>query len=608
MSGQVEDVPLLGLGREQTQAWGQASLAVASALRARRAELNQRAWSLERAASRASDQYARDLDPRVRAMAAADEAAFRAAAEVAAPDFEYLACQESQFGWHVETTIGPMPENSPSGTRGAWGLHARGWGKEKTLSVFVVVGDRETAVQLRDEITRGEQRTLKDLGKLGTYGHYRAEHARTEVREAPEQLRVRMAHSLAGAWPNDPELVAAVLRPIQRGGAVSYDEVDRLAMTLRELEDHGCEMEAVGQAVLIDDLREAYAGDPDAGLAGRLLGQVAALRDRIRGVDAEVREEEADTQLLLGPAAAVVGVTAPGHEQPRTAGSAGGLVRRTGADLGPAERLLRRHLAPATAAAMIGCRTWPGLAKQVLEWQAAGVDFEGYLGHLPEARVQEAVVPAAYAKAIIRSWVDQEESARMQSAAASVMGDVPEEHDRGEQRQTLNDGAAKPVTGPDRDGVPEVPFVIRELDPTNAVEREQLEMARGAGTVADDRYIDAILTSDDPVRTWLDLRGTPQSTSSAAPQEQVQTGFAVLAPAVAAAAEQVEGQAARPGLEHVVAQAERDGSPIAGALRAELAHHPSVSSTPRTVPETTQTPAPGPGPSRTVSHTVRRPR
>ena len=50
-------------------------VATANALRHRRMELGQAAWSQQRAAGRTAQQYANDLDPQVRAMAAADEAA-----------------------------------------------------------------------------------------------------------------------------------------------------------------------------------------------------------------------------------------------------------------------------------------------------------------------------------------------------------------------------------------------------------------------------------------------------------------------------------------------------------------------------------------------------
>lgn len=230
MTGQIDqDVPLLSPGREQIQAWTQLMLVTANALRQRRMELGQAAWSQQRAAARTAQQYANDLDPRVRAMAAADEAAFREAGASGAEGFEHRTSDEPQFGWTVHTTAGPMPENSPSGTRGAWGLWAHGSYHEKSLSVFVVVPDRESALRLRDEVTRGEQRTLKSLGELGTYGFLRAEHARTEVREDEVQLRERLAHGLYTAWAHDPGLVAGVLRPARDENDVDYSSIDQLA-------------------------------------------------------------------------------------------------------------------------------------------------------------------------------------------------------------------------------------------------------------------------------------------------------------------------------------------------------------------------------------------
>ncbi|WP_224392957.1 hypothetical protein [Pseudonocardia sp. ICBG1293] len=682
MSGQMEqDVPLLGIGREQTQAWTQTALAVANLLRQRRMELDQRAWSLERAAARASQQYSIDSDPRVRAMAAADEAAFRAAAEAGVEGVEYRTSDEAQFGWTVHTTMGPMPADSPSGTRGAWGLHGYGSYGDKSLSIFVVVPDRETAVQLRDEVIRGQQRTLKDLGSLGAYGHQRAEHARTEVREVPEQLRVRMAHSLVQAWPDDPDLVRSVLTPAQLDdGTLSFREVDRLAALLRGMEDRGHEMEEVFGTLLTDELREFHAQNPD-GLAQKLYSQAVALRDRVHVVDSDpidpavarhveealrtgldsagiepstiydasayprlyaqlcdLRSDGHDVAALLSdlPGEPISNAREPlsylsvvvrnraesatasekNPESDREQAEAEVGLGRTGVDFSPAEWMMRTYLSPATVDAVIGCRTWPGLAKQVLGWKAEGVDFGPQLAQVPETRVQKAMFPAAYVKTIVRHGVDLEESVR---ARVSVEEEI-EEQDRAyaERMEALSElgEPALPVTSPARDGVPETPFVIRELDPTNAVEREQLEMSRGAGTVADDHYIEAILHSDDPGQTWLELNGTSPSEAptaqietapAAADQKQPQPGPTEPGPS-SVVPEPAHDQIGRAELERAVAQAEHDDVPTAGALRADLAHRPPEASTSRPSPEAKPTApsAPGPAPVRAPNQAPRR--
>ncbi|WP_224392789.1 hypothetical protein [Pseudonocardia sp. ICBG1293] len=145
-------------------------MTIATTLRQHRLDQGRAAFSDQQAALRRGAQYTRDLDPRVAAMAADDETAFRHAATTdtaATAGFEGLASLDPQFGWTVHTTIGPLPDHAPSGGQGCWGLWAHGRSGEKELSVFVVVPDRDLATALRDEVTHGHQRTLKpDLAQI----------------------------------------------------------------------------------------------------------------------------------------------------------------------------------------------------------------------------------------------------------------------------------------------------------------------------------------------------------------------------------------------------------------------------------------------------------
>ncbi len=56
--------------------------------------------------------------------------------------------------------------------------------------------------------------------------------------------------------------------------------------------------------------------------------------------------------------------------------------------------------------------------------------------------------------------------------------------------------------------MPPTPFDIHQLDPTNVFEREVLRAARGAGTAADDDYIDTLLTAEHPTETQHIAPGT----------------------------------------------------------------------------------------------------
>ncbi|OLL69868.1 hypothetical protein Ae168Ps1_6444c [Pseudonocardia sp. Ae168_Ps1] len=370
MTGPVDqDVPLLGLGRDQVQAWTQFMLVTANAVRQYRVNRGRSAWSQERAAARATQRYSNDLDPRVRAMVEADEAAFQAARRRDPSSFEDKTSGERQFGWVVHTTTGPMPEESPSGMHGAWGLWADGWLAEKKLSVFVVA-DKETALRLRDEVTEGEQRTLKDLGELGTYGHMRAEHARTEVREEPWQLRERVWGNLREVWPNDSDLAAAVMTPSPywNGDGDSeeqrYGAIDRLATRLRGLEDHGYSMTDVVRRLDLGAIRQQYEAVEWHLLADFVDQMVQRTADQLQVVDADpvdpVVAREVDEALDRGL---------------RDAG-----VARDG--------VLRSEY-------------FDQLRAQLTDLRSAGRDLDALLADLPTEKINQAQHPAAYLRAVV---------------------------------------------------------------------------------------------------------------------------------------------------------------------------------------------------------------
>ncbi|WP_308820227.1 hypothetical protein [Pseudonocardia alni] len=650
MTGQIDqDVPLLGLGREQTQAWAQLMLVTANVLRQRRMELGQAAWSEQRAATRTAQQYANDLDPRVRAMAAADETAFREASANGAEGFEHSTSDDPQFGWTVHTTVGPMPENSPSGTRGAWGLWAHGTYREKSLSVFVVVPDRESALRLQDEVTRREQRTLKSLGKLGTYGFLRAEHARTEVREDERQLRERLAHALHTSWAHDPGLVAGVLRPGREENHSDYSSIDLLAHTLIRLEGRGYEIEDVLARLDTGAIRAWYDQQDQhrCDLARYTTSLVSRLSDRLHVVDADPVDpmvaREVDQALAQGlleagvepdrvyrsrsfaqVQAQLADLRSDGHEltpllaalpgekindavdpaaylravvekrarssRPTDATPEAGRaearsetgVPRKGPDLGPAERMMRRYLAPETADSVIGCRAWPGLAKQLLMWKEQGTPVAEELAYLPEDRIRRAVTPAGYLKTLLRRGIEfRENEARTPRDVESRERDA--EHTARVMTLTDVDEPDTParVTEAVHDGVPPSPFKVRELDPTNAVERAALEMSRGAGTVEDDAYIEQILTAPDPGEVWTKFNRAAEARGRAADAEEQADGHARTPDDLdTQPREDLIGQAEagvdrrRADRESMIADAEESGVATGAALRAEIAHRP----------------------------------
>lgn len=657
MTGPVDqDVPLLGLGRDQVQAWMQFMLVAANAVRQHRVNQERTAWSQERAAARATQRYANDLDPRVRAMAAADEAAFRAARQRDPAGFEDKSSRGPQFGWTVHTSTGPMPEDSPSGMHGAWGLWAHGAYGEKSLSVFVVA-DKETALRLRDEVTEGEQRTLKDLGELGTYGHMRAEHARTEVREEPWQLRQRVWENLREAWPNDFDLAAAVMKPNPywnwEDPDEQYESINRLAVRLRGLEDRGYSMTDVLRRLDLGAIRQQYEAVERHRLADFVDQMVQRTADKLHVVDADpvdpVVSREVDESLDKGlrdagvdregvlrskyfghlraqltdlrsdghdldallvdlpaekinqadhPAAYLRSVlerrvrsvptdATSSYEPGQAAGEAATGIGKSGPDLGSAERMIRRHFSPEAADSVIGCQAWPGLAKQLLAWKAQGAPIVEELTQTAQsvdARLPSRATPAAYLKTVLRRGIEFREN------QAQQMGESERSRRDAEHTTRVRDATRVFVAAPGgviteamRDGVPEPPFDIYQLDPTNAVDRAALEMSRGAGTVEDDDYIEQILAAPDPGEVWMRFHRAGQARGRA---EQAEKQAAVdaqtlddpgtrpredLIGQVEAGAEQRRAVGDR-----ALAHAEETGAPTAAALRAELAHRPPV--------------------------------
>src|SRR4051812_9730725 len=72
------EVPIMGLGTAQTQAWTQALLAAAGMLRERRLAQGRLAWSTGEHAARLHDRAVRAADPAVRVMTDAERSEFDA--------------------------------------------------------------------------------------------------------------------------------------------------------------------------------------------------------------------------------------------------------------------------------------------------------------------------------------------------------------------------------------------------------------------------------------------------------------------------------------------------------------------------------------------------
>ncbi|WP_224389093.1 hypothetical protein [Pseudonocardia sp. ICBG1293] len=451
-SSPIGEAPALGLGRDQSQAWVRLALTIATTLRQHRLTHGRAAFSDQHTALRRAAQYANDLDPRVAAMAAADETAFRHSAvadNAAAAGFEELTSPDPQFGWTVHTTIGPIPAHAPSGGRGRWGLWAHGRRGDTELSVFVVVPDLDLATALRDEVTHGHQRTLTQLRDLGVYGRLRADDARTQLRPDDTQFTEHVRHALHTAWPDHPDLATQVLHP-NNDDAPRDRALEGLHQRLRALDERGYRP--------VDILATINPAGID--------------RDNPRAALTTALDTLA-TDTHRQPSAAT---SDPAHSLPRR-----------GTDLHAAVQLLRHHLDPDTTAAVTGCRHWPGLARQLHTWHHNDIHaryLATELARVPAPRVRTARAPAIY----LRSILDRNITFRRRHDTAA--GDAA-------AGQNTNDATTEEQT-PGREQVPPTPFDIHRLDPSNALDREALRASRGVGGPTADDHIDAILAADHP--------------------------------------------------------------------------------------------------------------
>ncbi|OLL70198.1 hypothetical protein Ae168Ps1_6058 [Pseudonocardia sp. Ae168_Ps1] len=484
----ISEVPALGLGREQSQTWVRLALTIATTLRHHRLTHGRAAFSHQHAALRRGAQYASDLDPRVAAMAAADETAFRhaaAAGSAATAGFEFLTSPDPQFGWTVHTTIGPIPATAPSGGPGRWGLWAHGQSGDnggKELSVFVVVPDRDLAAALRDEVAHGQQRTLLQLRDLGVYGCLRADHARTQLRTTNTQFTEHVRHALHTAWPDHPDLTTAVLHnadpvgPDPDSAAPNLDAPDGgslegLHRRLRDFDERGYRPTDVLAAI-----------DPDTLDRERPRAALAAALDTL----------------------AADGITAP-QQQPRppTSGHDRAAPPQHGTDLHAAAQLLRRHLDPDTTTAVTACRHWPSLARRLHTWHhddTATNYLAAELARVPTQRVRDARAPAIYLRSVLDrsiTFCKRHDTAAGDAADARQNTDAPTSTTPTATTESTATESRMDESTVDEQ-VPPTPFDIGQLDSTNALDREALRASRGAGTTADDDYIDTILSSDHP--------------------------------------------------------------------------------------------------------------
>jgi hypothetical protein len=117
---ETAEVPVLGLGRDQTQLWTQALMGLAGVVRQRRLELGRRAWNRGEDAARGHDELAAAPDPAVRTMTDLERAQFERRMRGEEP---WGAGEpERRDGVSADGAVSVM--FGPAASFGAWGLEA----------------------------------------------------------------------------------------------------------------------------------------------------------------------------------------------------------------------------------------------------------------------------------------------------------------------------------------------------------------------------------------------------------------------------------------------------------------------------------------------------
>lgn len=527
MSEAATEVPILGIGREQTQAWTQAVLAIASALRQRRLEKGRLAWSEERETSRRAERLARLADPPVRTMTEAERRSweFRRVGDQSlgvgpAQDMETRRSSAESGSW-VEATVGPLAADAPAG---AWGLTVNAFDAavtdgEQLASTTVRCADELTAKRLADDLLARGTDAVERLHGFAVLASQRAESAASEVTE-PEELRLaRTEAAVREAWSDYAGLAdqAIIPTPAQQAKGEQWNPAfGALAWRLHEMEDRGYAMVDVLRAIAVDRLAESDVRN------------VAAF--------AEYMVEELMPELPivdLGPVLAAgqepgFGAARDGteHGSDRAAGrrrGGSGMAdeRWPGQNARSAEKQ-EGAIAPLLAGALPEdvlervreSRYYPQLREDLYIRHERGRNVAELLARLPVEKISQAGDPAAYLRAIVARRSEQRHMPAKTGVDRSSMAELLE---RGFPRELVDRVVASPRW----------PGLARRLAEWNS---EQLPVQAMLETLSHDW----IMTREDPAECTLRLMNSRAATERArrdsSPESGPESGDTIEAP------------------------------------------------------------------------------
>jgi hypothetical protein len=601
---EIADVPVLGLGREQSQLWTQALMGLAGVVRQRRLELGRRAWNRAEDAARGHDQLVAAADPSVRTMTDQERGQFE----------RQMRGEEPWGAGEPERRDGVTPGGAvsvtfgPADPFGAWGLEAvaRPVGDQDAFRTVVRCADEATARALADDLMAGGPEKVARLHGFASLAADRARTAQLEVTETEQQRLARAAAAVRQVWP--VELADAVIEPTpaqRRKGETLNPAFGALAWRLAQMETHGVSMTTVlaevGAARLMDrdvhnaaalaeylveqmlpkdelidlDLRadaERGADRPAAeplrpeytrpanaeaiedalkkALPGDLLAKVRDARgyDKLLdGINEQMEKgRSADALLARLPAGRITNAGDPASYLAAIVRQRGNIAERPPVAGGRASMasLIEESLPRATAEKVVGCSAWPRLAKRLADWQNEGVPVTELIGSLPTAQVDSARLPAAFAASLLNSRVQRYRATQRDDTAGANDAEPPSRTPAG---QPSHDGEQTHRRTPDDSGPRgETPADLgwtEQLDESSAVDRVGLDAAIGMGSVEQDAQLTARLGRARAASAEHGAAAAAAETR--ADRDEVHAGYARATPDVADTLERedLEGQA-----------------------------------------------------------------
>lgn len=544
---ETADVPVLGLGREQSQLWTQALMGLAGVVRQRRLELGRRAWNRAEDAARGHDQLVAAADPPVRTMTDQERSQFE----------RQVRGEEPWGAGEPERRDGVTPGGAvsvtfgPADPFGAWGLEAvaRPVGDQDAFRTVVRCADEATARALADDLMAGGPEKVARLHGFASMAADRARAAQQEVTETEQQRLARAAAAVREVWP--AELADAVIEPTaaqRRKGETVNPAFGALAWRLAQMEAHGVSMTTalaeVGAARLMDrdvhnpaalaeylveqmlptdelidlDLRadtERSADRPAAeplrperarpanadaiedalkkALPGDVLAKVRDARgyDKLLdGVNEQMEKgRSADALLARLPVGRITHAGDPASYLAAIVRQRGNIAERPPVAGGRASMasLIEESLPRATAEKVVGCSAWPRLAKRLADWQNEGVPVTELIGSLPTTPVDSARLPAAFAASLLNSRVQRYRATQRDDTAGVNDAEPPSRTPAG---QPGHDREPTHQQTP-QDSAHHIEASAdlgwtEQLDESSAVDRVGLDAAIGLGTVEQD--------------------------------------------------------------------------------------------------------------------------